>query len=213
MSASLVFISPEPLIIGAIRKCYLSEGISDSRYLFNINEESKEVSPEFVMGEKDKNLVRRIINHGHTSTLEHSLITFDIRITRACLQELSRHRVGVSPSVQSTRYTLRKILNSDGDIDEFIYKTGNQDIDQLTINTLEELRNILICDRTIPNDIGKYGIPEALLIEERISFNFRSFRHFLTLRDADGVLPETRQLAKDMRSLIPDTHTIFIEGV
>jgi len=51
------------------------------------------------------------IKNKHSSTLEHINYTFDIDgISRACLQELARHRMA-SLSVKSTRYTLKELNN------------------------------------------------------------------------------------------------------
>lgn len=50
-------------------------------------------------------LFRHIVSSGHTSTLEHITFTFAIEgISRACLAQLTRHRVGFSYSVQSQRF-------------------------------------------------------------------------------------------------------------
>ncbi len=55
-------------------------------------------------GEKDKELINRVGNKfKHGSVLEHLVYNFDIKgISRACLQELARHRIA-SLSVKSTR--------------------------------------------------------------------------------------------------------------
>mgnify|MGYP006430298413 FL=1 len=61
-------------------------------------------------GEKDKELINRVGNKfKHASTLEHLSYTFYLSgISRALLQELARHRIA-SPSVKSTRYTLKEL--------------------------------------------------------------------------------------------------------
>lgn len=61
-------------------------------------------------GEKDKELIERVGNKmRHASTLEHLFYNFYIEgISRACLQELARHRIA-SLSVKSTRYTLKEL--------------------------------------------------------------------------------------------------------
>lgn len=49
----------------------------------------------------------------HESTLEHVNLNFIIKNTsRAVLQELARHRIGVAFSVQSTRYTMSDVINA-----------------------------------------------------------------------------------------------------
>jgi len=65
-------------------------------------------------GEKDKNLIDRVGNKfKHASTLEHLVYTFYIsNVSRALLQELARHRIA-SPSVKSTRYTLKEVKDSE----------------------------------------------------------------------------------------------------
>lgn len=210
MSAELIHITPINLIIKAIRQCYLSEGNSDSYY-----ENGTDFwKSKFILGSKDKDLIKRIISSGHESTLEHSLLTFKIQISRGCLQELSRHRVGVSPSVQSTRYTLKKIINEDPkDIWKFIYKTDNEAVNILAWQTLRNLRILYNNNPEIPNDILKYGIPEALLIEEIISFNWRSFRHFLQLRLDKKAHFEIRQLAENMVQCIPEQYQLMMEDI
>ena len=88
-----------PLIIGAnaIRTCYQSFERGDNG------------------GQKDKELIERVGNKmRHSSTLEHLFYNFYIKgISRACLQELARHRIA-SYSVKSTRYTLKE-LRGDGE--------------------------------------------------------------------------------------------------
>ena len=56
-------------------------------------------------GTEADRLFRQIVASKHTSTLEHITFTFAIEgISRACLAQLTRHRVGFSYSVQSQRY-------------------------------------------------------------------------------------------------------------
>jgi thymidylate synthase (FAD) len=49
-------------------------------------------------------LKEKIINTGHHSVLEHSVITVDIVTDRGILGELTRHRTGIAFSVESSRY-------------------------------------------------------------------------------------------------------------
>lgn len=50
----------------------------------------------------------KAIKSGHESILEHITLTYEVNnLSRACLQELARHR-HISLSVESTRHTLRK---------------------------------------------------------------------------------------------------------
>lgn len=198
MKVDLVHISPITLVIKAIRKCWKSNELSDSDYVNDI------------LGVKDSGLLRAIIRSKHESTLEHSQLTFEIDgISRALLQELSRHRIGVSPSVESTRYTMNKILNNN-DISNCLVKTNNPKIDSLNEEHMTKLLEIIKEDG-LTNDVAKYGLVEAYKVSEIITFNFRSFRHFLELRTSNRALKEIRELAFEMVKCLPDKYLILIE--
>lgn len=53
--------------------------------------------------ESDKRLIKMCIDRDHTSVLEHESISFEIKCSRAIMDELLRHR-HLSASVESTRY-------------------------------------------------------------------------------------------------------------
>ena len=77
----------------------------------------KEYVPHEVLG--------RIIKAGHESILEHITLTYSVKgLSRACLQELARHR-HISLSVESTRHTLKKNTNKKFIDDNFTYKQGD----------------------------------------------------------------------------------------
>ncbi len=199
MKVTLKHITPKKLVVDGIRICWKSDENSDT---MNDN-----------LGENDESLIRKIIKFGHTSTLEHSLITFEVDgISRALLQELSRHRVGISPSVESTRYTLRKIINGENNISDCLVKSGSDLIDQLNKKHMEELAKI-IKENNLSNDVAKYGLVEAYKVREQISFNIRSLRHFLMLRTSKKALPEIRELAFEMFKQIPEDYHIFFEDI
>lgn len=164
-------------------------------------------------GESDKKLIRKVIKSGHTSTLEHVVYHFKIEeFSRALLQELSRHRIA-SPSVRSTRYTLKKMLNSSDNISDYIVLTGDSDVDSLNIETLTNLKKIMIKNPNIRNDYLKYGIPEALKVSERLTINARSLRNLLKLRLSHRALWEIRILAIKILNIIPEDHKILFEDI
>ena len=105
-------------------------------------------------GEKDKELIDRVGNkYKHASTLEHLNYTFYIQgISRACLQELARHRIA-SLSVKSSRYTLKELKNTESFLpldekklkraEEFLVFTENRLVNEASIRALENLRLLL----------------------------------------------------------------------
>lgn len=184
------------IIVGAIRNCYRSEGVSDS---LGDN-----------LGLKDKALIQKIIEFGHTSTLEHLSYTFKIEgISRAVLQELARHRMA-SLSVESSRYCLKRIVSGDfrGDI---VKKTGNNSVDQLISETMERLATILK-DEKVPNDIAKYAMPEAVLTSLTWTINARSLANFFKLRSSPKALKEIQELAKSVHNALPESHKFIFEN-
>ena len=67
-----------------------------------------------IIGSRDLDLLDRVVNqYHHASIAEHISFNFFIDgISRACLQEWSRHR-HMSQSVESTRYTMAKELKAE----------------------------------------------------------------------------------------------------
>jgi thymidylate synthase (FAD) len=103
MSARLLFPTREiaesyylPLIYTACRTCY-SELRPEE--IFDRATDGR-VAPE-----KQQELVRRVIESGHGSTIEHIVFTFAISgVTRTLSHQLVRHRAGLAFDQQSQRY-------------------------------------------------------------------------------------------------------------
>lgn len=156
----------------------------------------------------------------HASVIEHLVYSFDIDgISRACLQELARHRIA-SYTVKSSRYTLQELK----DEQSFIYKNNIipegkyramkyiVDCNNLRVNTasiyaLENLRELLLNDT--PNDIAKYCMPEAYKTSLVITINARTLQNFLTLRTSKHALWEIQLLAKAMYEVLPESHKVL----
>ena len=201
MEVKLVYITPKWVMVDGVRKCWKSDHLSDS------DREND------ILGPNDAKTIRNVIRHGHESTLEHSMITFDISgVSRALLQELSRHRVGTSPSVESTRYTLKRILTGEVSVNDVLVKTGNEMIDKLNHEHMTKLK-ALLNTFDIPQDIAKYGLVEAYMVKEQITFNVRSLRNFLRLRLSKHALWEIKELANVFLTSLPEDYMIFFEDL
>lgn len=191
-------------VVRAIRKCWASEGLSDSDYY-------DDCCKSFELGPKDKALVQRIIDFDHTSTLEHLSFTFEITgLSRAALQEIARHRIS-SLSVQSTRYTLKKSLATN--VDELVFKTGDEDVDQIVHETMEKIASLYKRRPDIPNDVIKYAIPEALNTTLIWTINARSLRNFFKLRTSKKALPEMRWLCMEIWGVLPEKVKFLFDDV
>lgn len=194
MKVKLLNATPLKIAIKAIRRCYDSCGDD--------------------LGKKDIKLLKSIIKNGHTSTIEHIYFTFDIKdISRAALQELARHRIA-SLSVESTRYTLKKLKNID--IREFKYEdylvyTNNPEVDKYSRASLDHTISCL--KGNIKNDLAKYSLPESYKTSLIWTINARSLRNFLELRSSSKALWELRELSIKIIDSLPEEYLVLFKDI
>ncbi len=172
------------------------------------------------LGPNDLKLIKNLVKKGHTSVIEHVVYTFKISgISRACLQQLVRHRMA-SYSVQSTRYTLKKVLknyeNKNYTPDEIIEKTkpflvqfGNHAVDFHSASQLSTL--VYGLKQGQKNDEYKYMLPEAFRTELIWTINARSLRNFFKLRLSKKAHFEIRHLAKLIKKELPPQHLVMFD--
>lgn len=231
MTVKLNHYTPLHIAAFAIRKCWASEGKSDTSLVqycpdcglpINIaaNEDvmcdscsynGEHTFSKVVCGPADRDLIDRIGNKfKHASTLEHLVYNFDILgISRALLQEQMRHRMA-SPSVESSRYTLEKVLSSYGNVSDCLVKTGNADIDNLNLEHMQKLKD-LINLKKIPRDISKYALVEAYKVNLSWTINARSLQNFISLRSNKAALWEIQDLANAVFNALPEDHRYLFE--
>ena len=165
------------IIIEATRTCYDSMSKSDN------------------LGEKDLALLEKIIDSKHESVLEHMVFTFKITdISRACLQELARHRIA-SYSVKSTRYTLKELRDTPGnELEKFLIDDIEPIVKYSSIESLKKIKMMLNMSNPDMDKI-KYALPECYKTELVWTINLRSLRNFLKLRLSLKAHQEIRKLA------------------
>lgn len=169
-------------------------------------------------GPKDLDLIDRVGNKfKHASTLEHLTYTFFIEgISRALLQELARHRMA-SPSVKSTRYTLKE-LKEESEFDskdfnrasKYLVMTESDLVNEMSIKALENLRQVL--QTKIGNDVAKYCLPESYKTSLTWTINARSLQNFISLRTSKSALWEIRDLANKVFEALPQDHKYLFEN-
>ena len=151
----------------------------------------------------------RIIKAGHESILEHITLTYSVKgLSRACLQELARHR-HISLSVESTRHTLRKNLANPTWADEAMNYLHPVALAAKEASTY--LLFALIKDLDIPNDELKYYLPEFWPTNLILTSNIRELRHILTLRTNPAALKEFRALAYSLFDAVPEEYRYLLE--
>jgi len=90
-----------------------------------------------------KAIVKHLLPFAHWSPCEHACITFNIGgFGHRVMQQFTRHRIGVSPSVQSFRYTGERVHKLGTSIIEAMNETDACGVDHL----LDELRPSIIQD-------------------------------------------------------------------
>jgi thymidylate synthase (FAD) len=159
-----------------------------------------------------QDFIKKIIDSGHTSVIEHINYTFVIdKISRGLLQEQARHR-HISLSVQSTRWAFKKYSKN------INFYRPNKEIDKLSEqqksviakldNTMDELYIILneAVNAEIPNDILKYYIPESINTKYVITLNARELRLLFELRTSKRALKEFQNLCKTIYDSLPEDH-------
>ena len=146
--------------------------------------------------------LKNIIKAGHEIVLEHINLTFKIEgLSRACLQELARHR-HISLSVESTRHTLRKQTEYTPFFDNLTKEQWRFGMDFVRFADAHP---------DMPNDELKYFIPEFWPTNLIITLNVREFRHILKLRTAPAALEEFRILARSMFLEVPDEFKYLLQ--
>lgn len=180
------------------------------------------------LGPKDKALIEsRILQRGkaydplnppHESVLEHAVYTFRISFSRACLQELARHRIA-SPSVESTRWALKRILKHvTADslrecADKYMTLTGDEEVDEANLQQIGRVAAWSNAPKDIrkPNDVIKFAIPEAFKTRLLFTINARSLRNLFCLRTSNRALWEIRETAFEMAEAVPLDHQFLFE--
>ena len=164
---------------------------------------------EFVPAE----VLQRIIKAGHDSILEHINLTYSIKgISRALLQELSRHR-HISLSVESTRHTLRKFLPKDDfyDVDDIERIISTLSHGSSYEECISDFIDFALAHQNMPNDELKYFLPEFWPTNLILTSNVRELRHILDLRTAPQALKEFRDLAHELFNVVPEQFKYLLQ--
>ena len=228
-TVKLKHITPLWVCSDAIRQCHGTQEKADTPEHNGYESEWVETGP------KDKALIDRVGNKmKHASTLEHIIVQLDIfDISRALLQEWSRHRIGMSQTVKSSRYTLGELKSeplfsgpfcdiTDGmgnptnhwnellaRASKYVVLTSNETVNAVIVENLYNLQR-LVC-QGISNDLLKYAMPDAYKTSLTTTINFRSLQNLLALRSAPSALWEFRELAQAIFEAIPEDYKFLLE--
>ena len=173
-----------------------------------------------IMNEKDVKLIRYLINHKHTSTLEHNVITFRFTVPLFVRSQHHRHRTWSYNEI-SRRYTDEDIKFYEPRSFRTQHKSNRQAsneenlIDPVIIPDLSSIDDGLTashCIRThhslclrLYNDMIKNGIcreqarsvlPQSMYTQYYGTVNLNNLIKFINLRTHKGAQWEIREVAK-----------------
>ncbi len=177
--------NPETLLEHAGRTCYRSES----------------------RGEPGRFLSARV-REGHESLIEHASATFEISgISRACSHQLVRHRIA-SYSQESQRYVdmaepvfVVPLSVADNPEASAIW---NDFMDRVA-ETYSRLRQV-----GVRKEDARFVLPNAAATRIIVTMNFRSLRHFFSVRCERAAQWEIRGLAVEMlRKVHPVAPSVF----
>lgn len=184
VKVKLICYTPEPerTVAMAARLCYSPVGAEEL---------AERMQPEQVAG-----LVRKIIELGHSSTLEHVTFTFAIEgVSRVLTHQLVRHRIA-SYSQQSQRYVGEQEF-------EYIIPpsiAGNQAASELFDGLMATIRDTYnrLTELGVHKEDARYCLANATETKIVVSMNARALLHFFQLRCCMRAQWEIRGLAELM---------------
>ena len=175
-------------------------------------------------GTEADRLFRQIVASKHTSTLEHLTFTFAVEgISRACLAQLTRHRVGFSYSVQSQRFVKFGSGDKTGGFDYVIpdsIQNRKDDYEKLTFEyamTIAQQYYDRLREVGVSAEDARMVLPQASATNLVLTVNLRALLDFYTKRrKGSGAQWEITELAERLREEVvavePWLDPFFEEG-
>lgn len=163
----------------------------------------------------NEQFIRKLIQRGHFSPLEHASLTVELITSRAVMAELTRHRMS-SPLVQSQRYV-------SASTDEGVTFIRPWFVPEEPGNPLYELwyDACLSCEYAYKN-LLYYGATKeqarSVLTNDvattiSLCANVREWRHILSLRCARPAFPPMRSLMTEVLLQFMDVCPVFFEDI
>lgn len=180
------------IIERAGRVCYKSEG--------NIKKGS------------DEKLVRKLLESGHESVIEHYNVTMKFTTDRGVSHELVRHRLA-SYSQVSTRYCnyAKEKFNSEITVIKPEFEDQiSEGVWRKAVKDAENAYMELIRDGISP-ELARSVLPTCLATEIVVTANIREWRHIIRLRTSERAHPQIRELMKMALYIFKARLPIFFE--
>lgn len=159
-------------------------------------------------GRMDK-LLNMLAKEGHHTVFEKSSLHFLITTEIATHIQILKHRIGVSFNAESARYKELKdnkfYVPTDWDEDEQVKLIRHCE------ESLQRYHETLarLVAKGMPKkrakESARFYLPYANQLTADVMFNFRSFMHFMGLRNSEHAQMEIRDIADSMLKLVEET--------
>jgi len=167
--------------------------------------------------ERIPKLLHMLASEGHHTPFEKSSLHFLVTVDQATHIHLLKHRVGVSINGESARY--KELKEDKTYIPQDWPETLQQDLIDFTEEANEYYHKFLeiltpILGRKRAKESARFFKTFNSQITMDVMFNWRSFVHFLKLRNSEHAQVEVRELAQQMLELVkniegnPFKHTL-----
>ena len=188
MQVKLLRYTPEPekTVAMSARLCYSPIGAAQLE--------------EKITDEQAAKLVRKLVEMGHFSTLEHVTFTFAIEgVSRVLTHQLVRHRMA-SYSQQSQRYVKEHDFETILPLSIAARPAEREKFEKL----MGEVRKLYTewTEMGIPAEDARYILPNAAETKIVVTMNVRSLYNFFSLRCCSRAQWEIRELAEKMFELV-----------
>ncbi|MHA1712392.1 MAG: FAD-dependent thymidylate synthase [Candidatus Freyarchaeota archaeon] len=153
-------------------------------------------------------IVRRVMNHGHLSVVEHATFTFSVEgVSRALTHQLVRHRIA-SYTQQSQRYVKYNALKHYV-IPESIAQ--REETKRLYESTLRYVSNVYqkLLDYGIPPEDARFILPNAAKTNIVVTMNARELIHASHLRLCQRAQWEIRELFERIKACVEEVSPLF----
>jgi len=180
------------------------------------------------LDEKDKKLIKYLIKHKHTSTLEHCFVTFRVKVPLFVRSQHHRHRTWSYNEI-SRRYTdfdiqfyepltfrtqhesNRQASNVSDLIDPVLPQWGTSAATAIrhhhkaSLQLFEELIEAGVC-----REQARGILPQNMYTEYYASANLNNILKFIDLRTHEGAQWEIQEMAKGMLEIITKLYPVTV---
>ncbi len=145
--------------------------------------------------------VRRILDRGHESVIEHEKVSARIICDRGVSHEIVRHRIA-SYSQESTRYCnyCKDKFGNELTFIKPVFWDENSDEYKIWFDVMKNIEDqyMQLIGKGVSPQEARSILPNSLKTEIVVTMNLREWRHFFKLRASSAAHPQMREIAVEM---------------